>query len=81
MSNPYVPAFPTYEENNTLLPGMSLRDYFAAQALAGFLSGVAGSDDMAELYEPETEPRVLHEHAEAVAQTMYTYAMLKERDK
>ncbi|MDZ7892364.1 MAG: hypothetical protein U5L73_11480 [Rhodoferax sp.] len=34
------PAFPTLEEHgfNQGMPGMSLRDYFAAQALTGMLA-------------------------------------------
>lgn len=36
------PAFPTSPDH--ALDGMSLRDYFAAQALAGYLAGHAGDD-------------------------------------
>lgn len=57
-----------------------LRDKFAGQALIGFLAAVAGSREMEDVY--ESEPRVLREHAEAAAATMYIYAdaMLKARN-
>ena len=64
------------------IPCMSLRDYFAGQALQCFLSGVAGLPDMDEVYNQGLD-RVFREHAETVARTMYAYsdAMLAERDR
>lgn len=64
---------------------MTLRDYFAAQALAGFLAGIAGSPSMEEIYDEATpdNARVFAEHAASVARTMYGYAdaMIAERSK
>jgi hypothetical protein len=56
-----------YVERSTPVPGMSLRDYFAAHALAGIAA---------------RGPRE-HESAEARARYAYGYAdaMLAERDK
>ena len=39
------PAFPF----GTAFQGMTLRDYFAAKALAGFCAGLEAEDDIAEL--------------------------------
>lgn len=38
------PAFPTSEEHgfNSGAPGMTLRDYFAAKAMQGIVSSIAG---------------------------------------
>jgi len=35
--NEFHPAFPTWIQNDSMMPGMSLRDYFAATALSGLL--------------------------------------------
>ena len=59
-------------------PGMSLRDYFAGQALAGWVAGLgAAVDDYSEV------PKAFVEHQNAVAESMYGYAdaMLREREK
>lgn len=62
--------------------GMTLRDYFAGQALQGFLSGIAGLPSMDDIYEQGSD-RVFREHAEMVARTMYGYAdaMIAERER
>jgi hypothetical protein len=54
-------AFPnegkvTYEEEN----GMTLRDYFAGQALAGILANNSAYSD------PETHARLAYSHADAM---------------
>ena len=36
-TNALIPAFPTWIQNDSMMPGMSLRDYFAAMALSGLL--------------------------------------------
>ena len=36
-TNALIPAFPTWIQNDSMMPGMSLRDYFAATALSGLL--------------------------------------------
>lgn len=48
MSNEHVePAFPTSSEMLGHNAGMSLRDYFAAKAMQGYVArGGAGSDDV-----------------------------------
>jgi len=33
-----TPAFPTWDNKEDMIPGMTLRDYFAAAAMQGFLS-------------------------------------------
>ena len=47
MSDKNQPAFPTLEENgcNQGEPGMTLRDYFAGQALASVNLGIGVTDD------------------------------------
>ena len=46
-TNALIPAFPTWIQNDSMMPGMSLRDYFAATALSGLLqeSNVSYDDD------------------------------------
>lgn len=71
------PAFPTLPEHgfNSGVPGMSMRDYFAAKAMQGWIASAPkimgesldGSDDMAD---------VLSEAAYAMAD-----AMLRARSK
>jgi len=36
--NEFHPAFPTWIQNDSMMPGMSLRDYFAAQIIQGYYS-------------------------------------------
>ena len=51
-TNALIPAFPTWIQNDSMMPGMSLRDYFAATALSGLLqeSNVSYDDNaLAEL--------------------------------
>lgn len=36
-TNGLIPAFPTWIKDDAMMPGMSLRDYFAAAALTGLL--------------------------------------------
>lgn len=46
------PAFPTWIADDSMVPGMTLRDYFAAQALTGLLtesSGDFSNDAIAQL--------------------------------
>lgn len=80
--NPW--AFPTAEwtrdgdhvrEHN----GMTLRDYFAGQALAGWIASI--TDEEARSY--DGEPVAFREHQDAVAATCYGYAdaMLAARSK
>ena len=35
--NEFHPAFPTWIQNDSMMPGMSLRDYFAAKAMSACL--------------------------------------------
>lgn len=39
------PAFPNKDELGSMIPGMSLRDWFAGQALAGIMSNPALLDN------------------------------------
>jgi hypothetical protein len=34
--NEFHPAFPTWIQNDSMMPGMTLRDYFATSAMQGF---------------------------------------------
>lgn len=73
------PAFPvSYSSDGN--PGMTLRDYFAGQALAGWLAGIAGADWMREY---DGEDLAFVEHQRAVAETCYAYAdaMLAAREE
>jgi hypothetical protein len=36
--NEFQPAFPTWIQNDSMMPGMTLRDYFAAQVIQGYYS-------------------------------------------
>ena len=58
---------------------MTLRDWFAGQALAGWLASL----DFNEMRDYDNEPEAFAEHQSLVAQTCYGYAdaMLRERDK
>lgn len=58
--------------------GMSLRDWFAGQALQGWLSGPCQGDVLAEY---EDDDAVFKQHQAAVAKAAYGYAdaMLKAR--
>ena len=71
MNNP--PAFPSFDyitqEGRENPKGMTLRDYFAAQAMQAFMSGWISRD----IY-PETD-MVIAEHAYSMAD-----AMLKARE-
>lgn len=70
-------AFPNDYAMN---PGMTLRDYFAAKALAGWLSGPCQGDALDDYFDDE---RAFAEHRAAVAKAVYAYAdaMLAEREK
>ena len=35
----FLPAFPTWIQNDSMMPGMSLRDYVAATVLNGMCAG------------------------------------------
>lgn len=37
-TNAFIPAFPTWVKDDAMMPGMNLRDYFAAQAMQAFIS-------------------------------------------
>lgn len=68
-----VPAFPQTSiraDNDPFYRGMSLRDYFAGQALAGLLAGIKNKKDIRNNYH--------HAADEAYG---YADAMLKERIK
>jgi len=56
--------------------GMTLRDYFAAKALQGWITLLGDCID-----EYENEPEAFKQHQESVAETCYSYAdaMLKAR--
>ena len=53
-------AFPTGTGVTPYNPGMTLRDYLAAKALAGFCAGLEAEDDIAEL------PRLCYDLADAM---------------
>lgn len=38
MNTDFTPAFPTWIVDDSMCPGMTLRDYFAAMAIQGLLS-------------------------------------------
>ena len=67
-------------ETLTHVPQMTLRDWFASQALQGWLSGPCQGDELDDVVD---EPRVFVEHQSAVAKACYGYAdaMLAERAK
>ena len=44
-TNTLIPAFPTWIQNDSMMPGMTLRDYFANNAMLGF---IAADDDLME---------------------------------
>lgn len=46
--NNLIPAFPTWITDDSMAQGMSLRDYFAAAALAGFSVRGGSLQQMAE---------------------------------
>jgi hypothetical protein len=35
----FLPAFPTWIQNDSMMPGMTLRDYVAVQVLTGMCAG------------------------------------------
>jgi hypothetical protein len=76
------PAFPSDPAfyGDKAGPGMSLRDYFAAAALQGWLAGPCDGHTMDEYAD---EPEAFAEHQAEVARACYAYAdaMLAERDK
>ena len=57
-TNGLIPAFPTWIKDDAMMPGMSLRDYFANNAMLGF---IATDND-------------LMEHADNVAKFAYEMA-------
>ena len=75
------PAFPNRGGNTLSHPsydGMSLRDWFAGQALAGWISAL----DSRDVPDPGSEPGILAEHQAAVARLCVGYAdaMLAARE-
>ena len=64
-TTPYEPAFPVVSEIMGHSSGMSLRDYFAAKAMQGFMS-VPGA------FQPKLDAQIAYEMADA---------MLAERSK
>ena len=44
LNSMFEPAFPATTESGTSYSGMSLRDYFAAKAMQGILSGPASRE-------------------------------------
>ena len=38
MNTNFTPAFPTWVNDDSMMPGMTLRDYFASMAMQGLLS-------------------------------------------
>jgi hypothetical protein len=74
------PAFPTTSEDYQQgFEGMSLRDYFAGQALQGWLSGPCQGDALDDYRPDDTEPFAQHQAAVARACYGYADAMLRER--
>lgn len=75
------PAFPMWTEDMPVegSPGMTLRDWFAGQALAGWLASF--DKEVSESY--NGEPRAWNQHQQEVARACYGYAdaMLRERDR
>lgn len=61
MSNDQQPAFPTWKRSEDVLEGMSLRDYFANNAMLGL---VAANADLPE--HPTTIARLSYELADAM---------------
>lgn len=75
------PAFPLHDSGDTATrPGMSLRDYFAAAALQGWLSGPCQGDVLDDY---EDDSTAFSDHCAAVARTCYAYAdaMMRERER
>ena len=77
------PAFPiVYTTVDDVKPGLSLRDYFAAKAMQGYLAAdidtVACTSNDAESVERERQ-----QYADGVAKAAYRFAdaMLRERAK
>ena len=66
-NNDRLPAFPSHPEHGPSTYGMSLRDYFAGQALAGYFAA----------------PHTPHQSANDCAAYMYATAdaMIAEREK
>jgi hypothetical protein len=63
------PAFPVAIDNQVLDDGMTLRDYFAAKALQGFMVGLKPAQDIG----PEMQDRI------ALGMYSMADAMLKAR--
>jgi hypothetical protein len=83
MNNP--PAFPTNQYANGISPsgfdtGMTLRDYFAAKAMQGFLAAKAWHPDFN--YPADFNFDAGKRAADAVSEAAYKYAdqMLKARE-
>lgn len=72
------PAFPT-EIQAVAVPGMGLRDWFAGQALQGWIAGPCAEA----IDEYDDDDVAFAEHQAEVAKACYGYAdaMLKERDR
>jgi hypothetical protein len=57
-TNALIPAFPTWIQNDSMMPGMTLRDYFAALALQALVKGI------------EPDPQIFAEWAYEFADAM-----------
>lgn len=75
------PAFPSVvTSDSTYVFGMTLRDWFAGQALQVWVAGISGRDFMDDY---DGDDQAFAEHQAAVAKAAYGYAdtMLAEREK
>jgi hypothetical protein len=75
------PAFPCEQQTNWTSAGMTLRDYFAAKAMQGYISAKAWHPDF--IYPDDFAFGAGERAADAVALSAYKYAdaMLKARTK
>lgn len=73
MANPNPPAFPVPFEGGQ--PGMTLRDWFAGQALVGWISGPCQGDALADYDADDVHTlRAWATHNRKVAEACYDYA-------
>lgn len=74
------PAFPGIEGPGGGYPGMTLRDYFAAAALQGYIAALADERTRAMSMRNAEESGIKPKEQVAVAVYEYADAMLKARD-
>jgi len=79
-----IPAFPSQEisqqyANESITKGMTLRDYFAAKAMQGFIANI----DTLEKYFEESEIYTRDEMSSKVSEMAYDFsdAMMKAREE